>query len=45
LESTFAWSIGQSSNNQAKAYALLQGLILVKVQGIIELTIIMDIPN
>jgi ribonuclease HI len=39
LESTFAWSIGHSSNNQVEAYALLQGLILAKAQGITVLTV------
>jgi len=33
-EITFAWSLGETTSNQVEALALLQGLMLLKQQGI-----------
>jgi ribonuclease HI len=42
IRTTFSWSLGIASNNQAKAYALYKGLNLAKSQGIEDLLIIGD---
>jgi ribonuclease HI len=39
---TFSWSLGVTSNNQAKAYAIFKGLSLAKSQGIDDISIIGD---
>lgn len=31
LETTYAWGLGNSTNNQAEAYALIQGLLSINV--------------
>lgn len=30
LETSFAWGLGKATNNQAKSYALYQGILLAK---------------
>jgi ribonuclease HI len=42
IQTTFSWSLGITSNNQAKAYALYKGLSIAKSQDIEELIIIGD---
>jgi ribonuclease HI len=42
IRTTFSWSLGITSNNQAEAYALYKGLNIAKSQGIEELIIIGD---
>jgi ribonuclease HI len=39
---SFHWSLGIASNNQAEAYALLQGLLLAKKMNIHSLSVIGD---
>jgi ribonuclease HI len=41
-ESTYAWGLGIATNNQAKAYALLQGLSIIISLGIRELVVLGD---
>lgn len=40
IESTFAWGLGISSNNEAKAYALYKGLSILHGNGIRPATVI-----
>jgi ribonuclease HI len=42
IRTTFSWSLGIASNNQAEVYALYKGLNLAKSQGIEDLFIIGD---
>jgi ribonuclease HI len=41
-ESSFAWGLGESMNNQDEAYALLQGLHLAIELGVKNLIVIGD---
>lgn len=42
LVNSFAWGLGQASNNQAEGYALYQGILLTNKDRINSLTIIGD---
>jgi ribonuclease HI len=44
-ELVYSWSLGQATNNQAEAYTLLQGLVLVKACNIGKLFILGDSKN
>jgi len=39
---TYTWGLGQASNNQAKSYALLHGLLLAKEAKVRALIVIRD---
>jgi hypothetical protein len=40
---SFSWSLGHATNNQAEAYALLQGLLLARQQGLDSIIILGDL--
>jgi ribonuclease HI len=42
IESTFAWNLGTTINNQAEAYALICGLFIAKKKNVSSLTIVGD---
>jgi hypothetical protein len=42
MESTFAWGLGTSTNNQDEAYALFQGLLLANDSNIESMIIVGD---
>jgi ribonuclease HI len=42
-ELTFSWSLGKATNNQAEAYALLQGILLAKQHEFNSLIILGDL--
>jgi ribonuclease HI len=45
IVSTFSWNLGVATNNQAKAYALLQGLSITKARNIRILSVMGDSKN
>jgi ribonuclease HI len=45
LEITYSWNLGRVTNNQAKAYALLQGLSLVGARNVHKLVVLRDSKN
>jgi ribonuclease HI len=45
IESTFSWNLGVATNNQAEAYALLQGLLIARSKSIRILSVVGDSKN
>jgi ribonuclease HI len=45
LESSFSWILGQAYNNQAEAYALLQGVQTASVDEVRQLNILGESKN